>query len=55
MFEIAETKTFGLCDLTGRTLEIRSFKGTYTILTIAKDIKTGEMFVLEELKHTQCK
>lgn len=46
-------KTFDLSDLVGKTLEIRSFKDGCCELITALDTKTGELFVLKTITHSQ--
>lgn len=49
MFDVGKIKTFNPKDLTGRTLKIESMhdKDENIIITMAFDIKSGEVFVLE--------
>lgn len=49
MFFRTEIKTFGLRDLKGRNVDIRSFREDYVEIIVAVDSKTGELFVLEEI------
>ena len=44
-------KTFELKDLVERTVKIQSFKDRNIELIIAFDLKTGETFVLKEIRH----
>jgi len=53
MFKGIEIKTFNLEDLTGKTLEIRSFcnNDSGTELIIGRDIKSGELYLMKEINH----
>ena len=48
MFDLSKIKTFDLKDLSGRTLQIESNhdKEENIIITMAMDVKTGDVFVL---------
>lgn len=54
MFKNREIKTFELEDLVGRKIDIRSFTEGSTELLCAKDMETGDFFVLKETIHPQC-
>ena len=53
MFKDVPFKRFDMSDLVGRKLDIRSFKERSTELIGAKDMETGELFILEEISHPQ--
>ncbi len=53
MFKNIDIKTFDLESLVGRKLDIRAFKEGDTELIAAKDMETGEFFVLKEISHPQ--
>lgn len=44
-------KTFDLEDLVGRVIGIQSFRDGHIELIMAKDLKTGEFFVLKQISH----
>ena len=48
---LADIETFDLDDLVGRTVSVRSFKEGATEIIIAHDIKSGEIFVLKEIRY----
>lgn len=48
MFEAATFKIFKLSDLAGRYLRILRFTDENIELIVAKDVNTGDIFVLEE-------
>lgn len=54
MFKDIPYKTFAWADLVGRKLDVRSFKEGSTELIGAKDMETGDLFVLQEINHPQC-
>jgi hypothetical protein len=54
MFKDVPFKKFDMLDLVGRKLDIRSFKEGSTELIGAKDMETGELFILEEINHPHC-
>ena len=45
------TKTFKLEDLVDRVIGIQSFRDKNIELIVAKDMKTGEFFVLKQINH----
>lgn len=54
MFKDIPFKTFTISDLVGRKLDIRSLKEGSTELISAKDMETGELFILQEINRPQC-
>lgn len=50
-YKNCKTKTFELEDLVGRVIGIQSFRGDNFELIMAKDLKTGDFFVLKEIIH----
>ena len=53
MFKDAKTKTFELEDLIDRVIGIQSFRDKNIELIMAKDLKSGEFFVLKQISHPQ--
>jgi len=53
MFKEAKAKTFSLEDLVGRVIGIQSFRDNNMELIMAKDLKTGEFFVLKQITHPE--
>ncbi len=53
MFKDVKAKTFELEDLIDRVIGIQSFKDKNIELIMAKDLKTGEFFVLKQISHPQ--
>lgn len=51
MIKEADIKTFVLEDLVGRKVEIGSFKSEGIELIVARDLKTGDIFVLKENRY----
>jgi len=51
MFKEAKVKTFNLEDLVDRVIGIQSFRDKNIELIMAKDLKSGEFFVLKQISH----
>jgi len=51
MFSDVKPKTFELEDLIDRVIGIQSFKDKNIELIMAKDLKSGEFFVLKQISH----
>lgn len=54
MFKDVPIKTFKLADLVNRKVSINSYRNKHIELIIAKDLVSGELFVLKEIKHSIC-
>lgn len=48
MFSEVKLRTFTLKELVGRTVEIRVYRADGATVTVAVDIKSGDLFVLDE-------
>lgn len=51
MFKDVKIKTFDPEDLVGRTIAIQSLTDNHVELIVAKDLRTGDLFVLKEIHH----
>lgn len=51
MFKDLKIKTFELEELSDRIVEIKTFKNGHTALVIARDIQTGDFFVLKQINN----
>lgn len=51
MFTEVKIQTFELKDLVNRTLKILSLSSNHLELIAAKDLKTGEIFIIEEIRY----
>ena len=53
MYKDVKVKTFELEDLIDRVIGIQSFRDKNIELIMAKDLKTGEFFVLKQISHPE--